>query len=96
MKKILLLVLALLSCLSLSACDSDYDTIEIYNENEAPWDNVYIETPLGYFYDKHEKCTVDNDTVAVIIYFKTQDASDEWDNQLELNSEKEQDNDRCN
>jgi hypothetical protein len=95
-RRLLLLISSLLVCLCLSACDNDYDHIDIYNKSGSFWDDVSIDLPEGYFYDKHEKYTIDDDTVAVIIYFNAQDKDDGWNTQLELNSEKEQDNDRCN
>lgn len=76
-KKILLFLIACLTCLFLTGCGHEHDTIEIYNKSEWTSDNIKIETKDGYFYDKHEKFTVDKNTIGITIYFSTED--DSWD-----------------
>ena len=76
-KNIALFLIICLICLYFTGCQARNDGIEIYNKNATVFDNVYIEIKDGYFYDRHEKFTVDENTIAVTIYFSTED--DEWD-----------------
>ena len=55
----------------LVGCDNKNDCVTINNKSELIFDDVKIGTPSGYFYKSHEKFTVDNDTIAVTIYFST-------------------------
>ena len=41
------------------------------------FDDIGIEIKDGYFYDRHEKFTVDENTVAVTIFFVSENG-DEW------------------
>ena len=80
-KKVCIFLIALAICLSLCGC-SNKDGIEIYNKSYFVFDNVYIDIKPGYFYDRHEKYTVDENTVAVTIYFTKQNTDSEWENSL--------------
>ena len=78
-KKIILLALAILPCLFLVGCaEHDNDYIVVYNRSTFVFDNVNIPIKYGYFYDRHEKFTVDDNTVAVTIYFSN-DGDDSWE-----------------
>ena len=79
MKKIICLIIALLLVLSLTACKNthEHDHILIWNKSTATYDNVEIELKDGYFYQSHEKFRVDENTIAVTIYFSNKD--DEWE-----------------
>ena len=79
-KKILLLfsVICIIFCL-VGCMSNPHDQIEIFNKNGTKFDNISIPIKDGYFYDRHEKFTVDENTVGVTIYF-TSDEVDEWNN----------------
>ena len=80
MKKIILFLILCLTCLCFVGCDefnNQYDVIEIYGRTDWKFDNTIIETKYGYFYDSHEKFTVDKNTIGVTIYFST-DEEDMW------------------
>lgn len=80
-KKTVLLLVALCACLCFAGCDNSGDYISVHNRTTWVYDDIGIEIKEGYFYSKHEKFTVDDDTVAVMVYFtKTEDAG--WDNKL--------------
>lgn len=76
-KKMSLFLVMCLFCLCLVGCEHEHDTIEIYNKSDWVFDNINIDIKDGYFYDKHEKFTVDENTIGVTIYFSTED--DSWD-----------------
>lgn len=83
MKKKLALFLCLVSiCMCLAGYQHKHDTIEIYNKSDLIFDDVTIETKDGYFYENHEKFTVDENTIAVTIYFSTSE-KDVWDDKSE-------------
>lgn len=81
MKKKILLILGLICiCIYLSSCSTNtHDTIIIYNKSATNFDNISIDTKDEYFYDKHEKFTVDDNTIGVTIYFSKLDEGS-WDN----------------
>ena len=65
-------------CACMTGCNSNrHDYVEVYNKSKFVFDNITIETKDGYFYDTHEKFTVDDDTIAVTIYFSTKE-DDAW------------------
>ena len=74
MKKI---TLFLMLCLCLTGCKHKHDTISVWNREDWIFDNVTIKTKDGYFYCKHEKFTVDENTIGVTIYF-TNGMEDTW------------------
>ena len=78
MKKIILLSSIFCMCLFLTGCNKKHDKVEIYNKSCLKFDNIYIDTKEGYFYDKHEKFTIDEHTIGITIYFSN--AEDTWDN----------------
>lgn len=83
MKKKLTLFLCLVStCIFLAGCQRKHDTIELYGKSDWIFDNVTIETKDGYFYESHEKFTVDENTIAVTIYFSTSEKN-VWEDKSE-------------
>lgn len=79
-RKILLLFSIVCILLCLVGCNENKnDEIEIYNKDGVIFDNIHIPVKQGYFYDSHEKFTVNENTVGVTIYF-TNDEVDEWNN----------------
>ena len=81
MKKIICLIITLLLVLSLTACgENPYDHIDIWNKSMTVYDNIGIDLKDGYFYQSHEKFRVDENTIAVTIYFSNEDdENDEWE-----------------
>ena len=83
MKNKLALFLCLASvCMCLAGCQLKHDTIKIYNKSDLIFDNDTNETKDGYFYKSHEKFTVDENTIAVTIYFSKSE-EDVWDDKSE-------------
>jgi hypothetical protein len=80
-RKLTLFTLVITACLCLSGCENENDTIEIYNKDATVMDNIFINIKEGYFYNRHEKCTVDENTVAVTIYFSNSDDAEWSDNE---------------
>ena len=82
MKRKITLFMVLVCCnFLLVGCGRDYDLIEVVNKSVTVFDNIHIETPIGYFYDRHEKNVIDDNTVAITIYF-----SNEEDGEWEVNN----------
>ena len=80
MKKMILLVLTIcLICVCLTGCENTGDFVAIHNKSTYVYDNISIEVKDGYFYESHEKFTVDEDTIGVTIYFSIPDNDDSWD-----------------
>lgn len=77
LKRIVILLLLCIICLCFTGCVHDSDTIEILYKSTAVFDNFRINIKEGYFYERHELFTVDEDTVAVTIYFSKEDT--QWD-----------------
>lgn len=75
MKWILILCLAAMILTSCGSRTADY--VEIYNRSNTMFDDIKIHLKDGYFYESHEKFTVDENTVGVTIYFSN-DAEDGW------------------
>lgn len=71
-KKIVLFLIICLICLCFTSCQNKGDYVDIHNKKPVTFDNINIELPDGYFYDKHEKFRVDEDTVGVTIYFSSE------------------------
>jgi uncharacterized lipoprotein NlpE involved in copper resistance len=78
MKKIILFLSLCLTCLCLVGCENQHDNIEIYNKTDWIFDNIEIKIKDGYFYNSHDKFTVDENTVGVTIYFSN-NIEDIWD-----------------
>ena len=83
-KKIILFLSVFCVCLCLTGCSPvkyKRDIIKVWNKTSLDLDDVYIYTKDGYFYDTHEKFKVDDDTIAVTIYFIREDLNDngDWD-----------------
>lgn len=77
-RKIALFLFISCVCVCLTGCQNKHDKIEIWNQDDLIFDDINIDIKDGYFYDSHEKFTVDDNTVAVTIYFKNSEI-DEWD-----------------
>ena len=80
-KKIILFLSAFCICLCLTGCENERDFITINNKSSLIFDDITITAKNGYFYDVHEKFKVDDDTIAVTIYFTRDDlnGSGSWD-----------------
>lgn len=79
-KKLLLLILCVgLICFCFTGCDRKQDFVSIFNRSNYIFDDIDIELKDGYFYKSHEKFTVDENTVGIIIYFSNEDEDDSWD-----------------
>ena len=74
-KKIVFVLMICLMCFT--GCNNKSDYIDIYNKSNWTLDDVGIPIKPGYFYNKHEKFTVDENTIGVTIYFSKED--DSWD-----------------
>jgi hypothetical protein len=79
-KKILLFLSIVCITLCLAGCQGQnkHDRIEVWNKGDLIFDDINIDIKEGYFYKKHEKFTVDKNTIGVTIYFSTEEA-DTWD-----------------
>lgn len=76
-KKISLFLIICSICLCLTGCENKHDAVEIYNREGWVFDNVTIKIKDGYFYDSHEKFTVDENTIGLTIYF-SKDVEEAW------------------
>lgn len=74
-RKITLILIICLSCLCLTGCKNKHDTVMMYNKNTNAYDNIKIAVKDGYFYDRHEKFVVDENTIGLTIYFSADDGS---------------------
>lgn len=69
-KMILVLCLA---AMMLTGCDKrTADYVEIHNKSNTVFDDVGILLKDGYFYESHEKFTVDESTLGITIYFSNE------------------------
>ena len=57
--------------------DDGRNCINVYNTKPYVFDNVIIDTKVDYVYDRHEKFTVDENTIGVTIFFVNEN-EDEW------------------
>jgi hypothetical protein len=82
-KKVIVFLSLICLCLCMAGCapNNKHDTVEIYNKTGIIFDNIKIDTKDGYFYDRHEKFTVDDNTIGITIYFSTTE-EDTWDNKV--------------
>ena len=78
MKKIILFLTLCLTCLCLAGCENKHDTIEVWNKSKFGFDNINIKIKYGYYYDRYDKFTVDENTIGVTIYFSN-NIEDTWD-----------------
>ena len=74
-RKIALFLIICLSCLCLTGCKNKHDTVVIHNKDAEVFDNIKIEVKDGYFYDRHEKFVVDENTIGLTIYFSADNGS---------------------
>ena len=65
----LLTILLLCAMCVLAGCGREHDHIQISNKNYFIFDDFHIPIEDGYFYDRHDKFKVDDNTVGVTIYF---------------------------
>lgn len=77
-KKIALVLCMFCICSCLTGCKNEHDKIEIWNKEDWIFDDVNIDIKDGYFYDSHEKFTVDDNMIGVTIYFSNTE-DDTWD-----------------
>lgn len=77
-KKIVLFLCLIGTCSCLTGCQNEHDRIEIWNKSDWIFDDINIDIKDGYYYDKHEKFTVDDNTIGVTIYFSNED-DDTWE-----------------
>lgn len=82
-KKILVTILGLLAILSLGACENEHDKIEVYNKENWVFDDINIDIKDGYFYEDHEKFIIDDNTIAVTIYFTNKSEEEKWEKREE-------------
>lgn len=69
--KIILMILC--AAMMLTGCNKrDADYVEIYNKSSTIFDDVGIPLKEGYFYESHEKFTVDESTLGITIYFSNE------------------------
>lgn len=81
MKKILCILIITFFIFSLTGCTSnDYDEIRIINKSIYVFDDINIKVKEGYYYDRHEKFTIDDNTIGVTIYFS---GIDNWNEPVE-------------
>ena len=78
MKKLISLTIITVLAFSLSGCGKTHDSIDVYNRGITTLDNIIIKIKPGYFYDKHEKFIVDENTVGVTVYF-AKDGDGDWE-----------------
>ena len=62
-------------------CGNKGDHVELYGKSNWIFDDVCFDVKEGYFYDRHEKFTVDENTIGLTIYF-TKNADDSWDSEV--------------
>ena len=74
-RKMTAFLIVCLSCLCLTGCKNEHDTVTMYNRDAHAFDNIVIEIKDGYFYDRHEKFKVDENTIGLTIYFSADDSS---------------------
>lgn len=79
-KKITLFLTVCLICLCFTGCGCQRagDGVNILNKSTTIFDDVCIEVKDGYFYDKYEKFTVDENTIGLTIYF-SKEGEETWD-----------------
>lgn len=75
MRKLLLVPIILLTFIITVGCENKHDIVEIYNKSGWIFDDIQIEIMDGFFYDRHEKFTVDENRIAVTIYFSKEGTS---------------------
>ena len=82
-KKVIVFLSLICLCLCMVGCaqNNKHDTVEIYNKTDVIFDNIKIDAKDGYFYDRHEKFIVDDDTIGITIYFSATE-EDNWDNKV--------------
>lgn len=77
-KKLIITAIIIFFLWLLSGCNTrEYDCIVINNKGKSIFDDINIKIKDGYFYDRHEKFTVDENTVAVTVFFVNENG-DEW------------------
>lgn len=79
MKKKIALFLVTLFLFCLTGCQNEHDKIKIWYKSDWIFDDINIDVKDGYFYERHEKFTIDDNTIAVTIYFSNSE-KDTWDN----------------
>lgn len=62
----------------LGGCGNKYDSVSVRNRTTWNMDDIIIEAPEGYFYQRHEKIRVDDNTITLTIYFSKEDDGGGW------------------
>lgn len=77
MKKLIFMLVTTVLIFSLCGCQNENDCVEVWNRSGTAFDNITIKIKSDYFYDRHEKFTVDENTLGVTVYF-TKEVEGEW------------------
>lgn len=80
MKKYILLILIFIFLFLTGCTSNDYDEIRIINKSIYVFDDINIKVKEGYYYDRHEKFTIDDNIIGVTIYFS---GTDNWNEPVE-------------
>ncbi len=78
MKRRIVLILCVAVMMLTGCSERTADYVEIYNKSPTVFDDVGVPLKEGYFYENHEKFTVDENTVGITIYFSN-DAEAGWE-----------------
>ena len=73
MKRIMMLLLSCSICLCMVGCTNRSDHVEVCNKSGFVFDNVIVDVKEGYYYSRHERTTIDENTIALTIYFTKND-----------------------
>lgn len=77
-KKLFVIAIIMFSFGVLSGCSTkEHDCIVIHNKGISIFDDITVSVKDGYFYDRHDKFVVDENTVAVTVFFVNENG-DEW------------------
>lgn len=71
--KLLIILLLCIICVIVVGCEREHDHIQIFNKSYFIFDDFHIPIEDGYFYDRHEKFIVDENTVGVTVYFSKEE-----------------------
>ena len=83
-RKIVLVLIICLILLCSTGCENSGDYVNIDYKTDWIFDDKSIEIKDGYFYDYHEKFTVDENTIGLTIYF-SEDVEDSWNSEVSDN-----------
>lgn len=72
-RKLLTVLLLCIMFVTVVGCEREHDHIQLFNESDLIFDDINIPIKDGYFYDRHEKFKVDENTIGVTIYFSKEE-----------------------